>query len=144
MPQWGIEPRSLTIWESIITTRPPRHHYFHPSIEKAWPHTFWTHFQLRVHIGHQCHCRLNRGLNLSLSLSSWASLSIDYQDTVTITFEGNVNITDHDGHKTAEVPWWRWTEDDRRNVTVQHTQAYVHVSSLTLTLLYNTLKPTFM
>ena len=25
VPQWGIEPWSLTFWVSVITTRPPRH-----------------------------------------------------------------------------------------------------------------------
>ena len=39
--QGGIEPQSLAFWASIITTRPPRHHYIHPSKQEASPHTSW-------------------------------------------------------------------------------------------------------
>ena len=40
VPQRGIEPQSLTIQVSVITTGPPRHCYIHPSKMKACPCAF--------------------------------------------------------------------------------------------------------
>ena len=93
--QQGDQTWSLTIQASVITTRPPRHHY--PSKEKARPHVHLSKFTLRnvmsftlvfamnhtplahehtsrVHIGHQMSQWVKMlvpqgGLNPSLSLS---------------------------------------------------------------------------
>ena len=76
VPQWGIEPQSLAFRASVITARPSRHCYIHPSKEKACPHVSSSEITLASllalvlvtlpHIGHQCHSGLkSNGLSHS-------------------------------------------------------------------------------
>ena len=60
VPQWGIKPWSLTIQVSIMTTRPPRYHYIHPSKAKACPHPFKHTSSLEFRLVTKCHNGLKR------------------------------------------------------------------------------------